>query len=180
MSNGPGAQCNTDFCMPNPNILPPSGPTRERIGGALQIIGVLGALAGAGRGGAPEEVAPEGGGAPGRVGATRANAGAGMPEELAALAKSGARDDTEGLSRAGRSFDKHAEEGNFPPRRGNAETKNDIGQQQLEDILTNENTQIRMRLAGNQAGGSEWIAPDGRAAIFGRTGEFEFFGVIRP
>jgi len=84
------------------------------------------------------------------------------------------------VTAAGRSIESHGGQGTFPETTGNAEAKNALGQSQLEDILTAPGTRVEPVTSGNFAGGTRYIASDGRGATFSASGQFEYFGVYPP
>ncbi len=88
------------------------------------------------------------------------------------LSKAGSEIDREQLTRAGRALDKH---GNcpgtsFPKAIGNQASKNQMGQFQLDDILTSPRSQIFKTRTG-----IEIYAPDGRGVYFYNDGRFRGF-----
>ena len=74
-------------------------------------------------------------------------------------------------------MDKHQGEGAFPAATGNVAARNNLGQQQLKEILSNPGTREEQVTSGNFAGGTRYIAPDGRGATFDSSGHFRYFGV---
>ncbi len=97
-----------------------------------------------------------------------------------ALSKSGSRTVSGDLTRAGQELAKHSGEGGFPVAVGAPGTISRVGQQQLDDILTDPGTVIRDIAGGNFKGGKYYIAPDGRGAAFDSSGVFQYFGVFNP
>jgi hypothetical protein len=80
------------------------------------------------------------------------------------------------LTRAGRAIDKHGKgarpgSSKFPPAQGSPETRNKIGQEQLDDILTDPDSTT----TDLGRGGKQVTAPDGRAARFNPDGTFDGF-----
>jgi len=98
---------------------------------------------------------------------------------LEALSASGQRIIRGELTRAGQKLEDHQGEGNFPMLRGGDRMKSQMGQEQLDDILTDPGTRTEPITAGNFKGGTYFIAPDGRGASFDPSGEFQYFGVFR-
>ena len=98
-----------------------------------------------------------------------------------ALSASGSRSvASNGLTRAGQELAKHGGQGSFPVASGSLAAISRLGQEQLDDILTNPNTITRGINGGNFAGGKYYIAPDGRGAAFDANGTFQYFGVFTP
>lgn len=93
------------------------------------------------------------------------------------LLASGQRPDRGGLTAAGRALEKHQGEGAFPLATGDVAAKNALGQRQLEQILSDPATREEPITRGNFAGGTRYIAPDGRGATFDSFGKFRYFGV---
>jgi hypothetical protein len=79
--------------------------------------------------------------------------------------------DQGGITQAGRSIESHGGQGAFPSVSGGAAEKNALGQQQLEGIVGNPNSQNVPVTSGNFAGGTRYIAPDGRGATFDASGQ---------
>ena len=77
------------------------------------------------------------------------------------------------LTKAGRAGQKHGSrpDSAFPTATGNAESKNNQGQSILEDIVNNPDSTS----SGNQRGGTDVTAPDGRGARFNQEGKFTGF-----
>lgn len=84
--------------------------------------------------------------------------------------------DQGGMTQAGRSIESHGGQGAFPTASGNAAAKNALGQQQLEEIVGNPDSQKVDVTSGNFAGGVRYIAPDGRGATFDSSGQFRYVG----
>ena len=80
------------------------------------------------------------------------------------------------LTKAGRSLQKHGSgsrrpDSPFPPARGNQNTINQAGQDQLDDILTDPNSTVTPL----GRGGTRIDAPDGRGVRFDADGSFSGF-----
>lgn len=80
------------------------------------------------------------------------------------------------LTKAGRGIDKHGAgartgDSKFPAAKGSPQTRNEIGQDQLDDILTDPGSSFE-KLG---RGGTQVTAPDGRAVRFNADGTFSGF-----
>ena len=101
------------------------------------------------------------------------------PADLDALSQSGARPGpgNQGLTAAGHKLDQHGGQGNFPTATGSVANRNQIAQDQLDDILTAPGTRVEPVTSGNFKGRTRYITPDGRGATFDSNGQFQYFGV---
>jgi hypothetical protein len=83
-----------------------------------------------------------------------------------------------GLTDAARSLESHAAKQPelYPKVTGGPAEKNALARQVLKEIVSNPDTIEVPVLTGNQAGGTRFIAPDGRGVTFGPSGEFGYFG----
>ncbi len=84
-----------------------------------------------------------------------------------------------GHTHAGKKIMKHGGQGNLPRAKGSVAEINRIGQEQLDDILTDPGTVIKSITGGKFAGGRYYITPDGRGAAFDAGGVFQYFGVFK-
>jgi RHS repeat-associated protein len=96
--------------------------------------------------------------------------------DLDAMAKAAAAPDKGGLTRAGRALDKHgagqrSADSPFPAPKGGPASKNAMGQEQVEDILTHPDAEFT-RLG---RGGTSVRVPDGREIRFDADGRFAGF-----
>ncbi|WP_229116434.1 hypothetical protein, partial [Parenemella sanctibonifatiensis] len=91
------------------------------------------------------------------------------------LAAAGQLPDRNGLTAAGRSYQKHAGRNELPQVPGSA--LNDAGQDLLIDILTAPGTTQKAILSGRYAGGRQYIRSDGHGVVFDSSGRFAYFGV---
>jgi hypothetical protein len=92
------------------------------------------------------------------------------------MARAAAAPDKGGLTRAGRSLDKHgvgqrSNTSPFPTPRGGVAEKNAMGQFQVEDLLTHPDAVFKPL----GRGGMEVRVPDGRAMRFDADGRFAGF-----
>ncbi len=99
--------------------------------------------------------------------------------DLDSLASSALRPDKNGLTVAGRSYQKHMNRGDLDQVQGR--NLNSTGQDLLEDILTNPGTKVEQVNSGNFAGGVRFIMPGkdggrGYGATFDSNGVFQYFG----
>jgi hypothetical protein len=101
--------------------------------------------------------------------------------DLDTLSQSGARPVKPGsnVSKAGQELEKHSGQGNFPEATGSVSNKNQMAQDQLDDILTDPGTVVQPKTSGNFPGGSYYIAPDGRGAAFDANGQFQYFEIFQ-
>ena len=99
--------------------------------------------------------------------------------DLDALSGSGARPaGADGLTAAGKESAKPSGQGTFPVASGSPAAISQRAQGQLDDILTSAGTRTAPITGGRFAGGSYYIAPDGRGAAFDASGVFRCFGVF--
>lgn len=99
------------------------------------------------------------------------------PKELPSLdtlSKAGQKMDRGGLTKAGRSLDKHGNRPDtpFPLASGNPASKNAQGQFQLDDILTNPRSAITTDF---RTGDFRILSPDGRGLYYKSDGSFRGF-----
>jgi RHS repeat-associated protein len=99
---------------------------------------------------------------------------------IGALFASGVAIDRNGLSFAGRSYQKHMDLFQLPRVSGGRQL-NQAGQELLEEILTNPGTVRSKVSAGLAAGGLRFVGPNGIGATFNAEGKFLYFGRhVRP
>jgi hypothetical protein len=87
---------------------------------------------------------------------------------------------TQGMTKAGASLGQHAAELGYDDLAGSAATKNLLGQDLLDEILTNPGTTVSKVTSGNFAGGLRFISPDYAGATFNSNGVFRYFGYYGP
>lgn len=95
--------------------------------------------------------------------------------DLDMLSASGASPSKNGLTRAGRSYQKHMGRQQLPEVAGR--DLNDAGQTLLDDILTSPGTKLKPVEHGGFAGGTRYIAPNGYGVTFDANGTFGYFGL---
>ena len=101
--------------------------------------------------------------------------------DLESLAQSGQRlVGNEGMTKAGASLVQYAEELGYDQIGGSVATKNALGQDLLEEILTNPGTKEVKVTSGNFAGGVRFISPTYAGATFNPSGVFQYFGCYGP
>jgi hypothetical protein len=98
----------------------------------------------------------------------------GATRSLDELSAAGRVPDKNGLTRAGREYQKHMGRGELPAVPG--KQLDQAGQDLLDDILTNPGTTVHPVTSGRAAGGTRFIGPDGVGATFGSDGSFRYFG----
>jgi hypothetical protein len=96
------------------------------------------------------------------------------------LSKAAGEIDKGGLTKAGRSLDKHgagARPGNsaFPKATGNVAEKNNLAQNLVDDILTDPGTTVTNSYRGRFGNTIEYTAPSSRGVVYDSSGKFLFF-----
>jgi hypothetical protein len=101
--------------------------------------------------------------------------------DLDSLSRSGGRTiGSQGMRKAGASLAQHAEELGYDDVSGSAANKNAMGQDLLDEILTNPGTRVSQITSGNFAGGLRFISPTYAGASFDSNGVFQYFGYYGP
>jgi hypothetical protein len=101
--------------------------------------------------------------------------------DLDALSKSGEKPiGGQGMTKAGASLAQHGEALGYDDLTGGPEAKNMLGQDLLDEILTNPGSTVSTVPTGNFAGGLRFITPDGAGATFDINGVFRYFGYYEP
>jgi hypothetical protein len=93
---------------------------------------------------------------------------------LDAMSASGQAEDRNGLTMAGRGYQKHMDRGELPRVPGTQ--LNTVGQNLLDDI----DTVWRSVSGGSFKGGIYLIMPNGSGAAFGADLQFRYFGIFTP
>jgi hypothetical protein len=84
------------------------------------------------------------------------------------------------MTKAGASLVQHAEELGYDQVGGSVAAKNALGQDLLDEILTNPETIESKVTSGNFAGGVRFISPTYAGATFNSSGVFQYFGYYGP
>jgi hypothetical protein len=84
------------------------------------------------------------------------------------------------MTKAGASLAQHAEELGYDQIAGGNGAKNLLGQDLLDEILTNPGSTVSSPTSGNFVGGLRFITPDYAGATFDSNGIFQYFGYYGP
>ncbi len=97
------------------------------------------------------------------------------------LSNAGSQLDRNGLTRAGRAIQKHGDRANsvFPRSSGSAAERNALGQQILDDILSDPGSGFSILHRKNHGEVIEIWDPNGRGARFNKDGT-HFIGFLEP
>jgi hypothetical protein len=101
----------------------------------------------------------------------------GVKPNLDKLSKAGQTMDRGGLTKAGRSLDKHGGRSGsvFPKATGNPASKNAQGQYHLDDILTHPNSIIKQHMRPKYGEVIDYRIPGDRGVRFSKNGDFIMF-----